>query len=188
MRFLYVAISAVILFFPAYWLFQRVVGQDWGAGIAAVFMYVWYPYMALKFLGRNDKKYSEKGMDAALAKGKLSVAEYEVRSYVQIAEFDDEGLLFLLSIAPDRTLCLQGQYLYDVADNKNFPSDKIRIFWDNESGHTFGVEAIGANRLLPLMSLPPLTDKQLSSSGLPRDREIIQLGVEVLVDKIGELS
>ena len=182
MRVLFVAISAVILFFPAFWLFSQAVGDDWGAGMAAVFMYLWYPYFALKFLGRNDAKDLD-DMGAALAKGELEVTDYKVSAYIEIEESEDEGLYFLLSVEPGKTLCLTGQYLYDVVERGNFPSTKIRLFWNNREGFTYGVEGVG-NRLLPLRTMPPFTQSQWDAPELPADREVVESAIEDVADKI----
>lgn len=181
MRILFVAISAVILFFPAFWLFSRVVGDDWGAGIAAFFMYVWYPVMALKFLGRHDGKRDD--MATALAKGELEISEYDVYSYIEIDEFEDEGLFYLFGIAPDATLCLRGQYLYEAADSGRFPASKLKVFWNRRLNLSYGVEGSGM-RLMPLRMLPPLSEKQWNSGFLPGDRDVIALGIEDVAKRI----
>lgn len=178
MRILFVAISAIVLFFPAFWLFSLAVGDDWGAGIAAFFMYVWYPFMALKFLGRHDAR-DASNMATALAHGELGVDEYTVSSYIEIDEFEDEGLFFLLNIGPGETLCLRGQYLYEAVESGRFPASKLRIFWNRRSKDSYGVEASGL-RLMPLRMLLPLNEKQWDSGCLPGDRDIIALDVEAV--------
>lgn len=182
MRILFVAVSAVVLFFPIFWLFAQVVGNDWGAGIAALFMYVWYPYMALKFLGRKDAVPAS-DMESALAKGELAVKEYDVSAYIEIDEFEDEGLFFLLSIGPDETFCLRGQYLYEAVESGGFPASKIRVFWNRRLNSTYGVEGSGM-QLMPLRMLPPLSEAQWDSGFLPGDRDIIAMGIEDVANRI----
>jgi hypothetical protein len=77
MRFIVIAICAVVLFFPMYWLFEAVVGPDWGAGIAAVAMYIAFPVMALKaWPGRVLQ--GPQSMEAALVNGTLKCADFDV--------------------------------------------------------------------------------------------------------------
>ncbi|WP_322630009.1 hypothetical protein [Halothiobacillus sp.] len=182
MRILFVAISAVVLFFPVFWLFSLAVGDDWGAGIAAFFMYVWYPFMALKFLGRHDAR-DAGNMATALAHGELGVGEYTVSSYIEIDEFEDEGLFFLLNIGPGETLCLRGQYLYEAVESGRFPASKLKVFWNRRSKNSYGVEASGM-QLMPLRMLPPLSEAQWDSGFLPGDRDIIAMGIEDVANRI----
>ncbi|NOZ53009.1 MAG: hypothetical protein GXP08_07665 [Gammaproteobacteria bacterium] len=177
MRILFIAISSLVLFFPVYWLFSQAVGNNWGAGIATFFMYVWYPYMAMKFFSLNDAKEFD-DISIALAEGTLEVTEYDVSSFIEIEENEgeEEGLHYLLSIGENQTLSLYGPYLYDAVDQGNFPSTKIRVFWNKNNGDTYGVIGIGT-KLLPLKTIPPLTESQWQSSKLPMDRDIVESAI-----------
>lgn len=176
MRYIFVAVSAVILFFPAFWLFSQVVGDDWGAGIAAFFMYIWYPFMALKYFSRNDEKEID-DMSQALAKGELQVDEYQVKDVIEIEEFEDEGLFFLLDVGENQTLCLRGQYLYEPVEKGIFPNSKIKVFWNNHFNQTYGVEGAGL-KVLTKRKLPPLNEKQYDSGVLPGDRDLLNQGID----------
>ena len=184
MRYIFVPISAVILFFPAFWLFSQVVGDDWGAGIAAFFMYIWYPFMALRFFARNDISEVD-DMTQALASGVLEVSEYSVKSVIEIEESDDEGMFFLLEVGDNQTLCLRGQYLYESTERGSFPSSQIKIFWNKGIGFSYGVEGNGT-KLKPKRKLPPLTENQWQLDFLPEDRDLINQDINEVAQIIEE--
>jgi len=182
LRYLFVAISSVILFFPVYWLFHAVVGQDWGAGIAAFFMYIWYPVMALKFLSRNDR-FEPSEMSEALAEGNLDVSCFTVYRCIDIEETEDEGPICLLDIGEGRTLGLSGQYLYDAIATNTFPSREIKVFWNRRTGETYGVEGIGT-RIDESQTLPSLTEHQWNACLVPKDRQIVNQSLDQIVEAL----
>ncbi|BCO17649.1 hypothetical protein KUC3_05060 [Alteromonas sp. KC3] len=47
-RLLVIAILAVVLFFPLYWLFYFITGQEWTAWIAGVLVWIVFPIIMLK--------------------------------------------------------------------------------------------------------------------------------------------
>lgn len=174
MRYIFVPLSAVILFFPTFWFFSQIVGDKWGAGIAALFMYIVYPFMVLKFLERHDEV---DDMTQELASGLLEMSEYSVKSVIEIKEFDDEGMFFLLEVGENKTLCLRGQYLYECTDGGSFPSSEIKILWNKNFGFTDSVEGTG-NKLKPKRRLPPLNEKQWKLDSLPEDRDLIHKKID----------
>lgn len=178
-RFLVVAVVSVILFFPTYWLFHAVVGPDWGAGIAAVAMYVAFPAIALR-LWREKASIRPPSMESALVTGQLGQAEYDVSEAVSIEEAEDEGLHFYLSIGPSKTLFLSGQYLYEQSENGSFPSSRIRLFWHKTLGITYGVESLG-HPLASSRHLPPLTIQQMQSAEAPEDRQVFSRSISSLL-------
>jgi hypothetical protein len=170
MRFITIAIASAVLFFPTFWLFSAVVGVDWGAGIAAVAMYVAFPILGLK-IWRPPASQNLASMESALAAGELGTTEYEISEVVEIEECEDEGKHFFLAIGPSETLFLSGQYLYDVLERGNFPSSRICLFWHKSLGVTYGVQSIG-EPIQPKVRLPAFTDEQCDK-GVPRDREVL---------------
>jgi hypothetical protein len=98
MRFITIAIASAVLFFPTFWLFSSVVGVNWGAGIAAVAMYVAFPILGLK-IWRPPASQNLPSMESALAAGELGAVEYEISEVVEIEECEDEGKHFFK--APD---------------------------------------------------------------------------------------
>lgn len=186
MRYIFVPITAILLFFPAAWLFSKVIGNDWGSGIAAFIMYIWYPYMAFNFLDRKlNKVTGVPDMAQALASGELEVSLYSVRSVIEIEEFDDEGMFFLLDVGENQTLCLRGQYLYEATERGLFPSPEIKVFWNNHLEFTYGVEGNG-HKLEPARVLPPLTGEQWDFESLPEDRDLINKNIHEVAKMIEE--
>lgn len=47
-----IAVISVVLFFPVFWLFSAVAGEDWGARIAVIGMLVVFPVFCLRFISR----------------------------------------------------------------------------------------------------------------------------------------
>jgi hypothetical protein len=181
MRFIVVAIASVVLFFPAFWLFNAVVGPNWGAGIAAFGMYIAFPILALKVW--PDRKVVERpSMETALANGDLMSSEYTVSEAAEVDEFEDEGKHFYLAVGPKDTLFLTGQYLYSPADNGVFHSTKIRVFWHKSLGLTYGVECLGQ----PMISLkcPEFSENHFENDVIRGDRQIINQDLRTVLQKI----
>ena len=176
MRFIVVAICAVGLFFPMYWLFEAVVGPDWGAGIAAVAMYIAFPIVALKAWPTKESPGSH-SMEGALTDGTLESADFEVNEVVQIQEYEDAGLHFLLDIGSGKTLFLSGQYLYSAVDAGRFPSNRIRVYWNAAHGITYGVQSLG-DRILPSQMVPPPAQEVVDDGVLPSDRDVIGQSIQ----------
>jgi hypothetical protein len=126
MRFIVIAICSVVLFFPVYWLFHAVVGPAWGAGIAAVAMYIAFPILAMKVW--PAKPTPTTSMVAALEGGSLASADYDVAEVVEVQELEDEGPHFFMDVGGGRTLFLSGQYLDEPVRAGRFPSSRIRVF------------------------------------------------------------
>ncbi len=171
MRYIVIASTSIVLFFPMYWLFHAVVGPNWGAGIAAVSMYIAFPLIALN-VWKAKPSVTDASMGSALENGKLGSAEFEILEAVAVQETVDEGQLFFLDIGGGRTLFLAGQYLYAPCSENRFPSNRIRIYWHTELGMTYGVETLG-DHLLPTAILPPLVPDEVDPTLNPKDREIL---------------
>ncbi len=50
-----VAVASALLFFPVFWIFSAIAGQDWGAGIALVGMFVVFPVFGLRLFSHPRK-------------------------------------------------------------------------------------------------------------------------------------
>lgn len=171
MRLLIIAIASVVLFFPAFWLFSQAVGNNWGAGIAAVAMYVALPVLMTKVWPESKTRNTDT-MSDALSNGVLSSADYEVREAIEIEEFEDEGRNYLLDIGDGKTLVLTGQYLYGPVESGKFRSSRIRVFWHSTQGLTFGVECLG-NKIIPSRILKPIALDESKEAFVPYDRELL---------------
>jgi len=172
MRLVVVAGGSVVLFFPTFWLLNAVVGQQWGAGIAAFAMYVAFPALALR-LWRGKGPTRPPTMEQALARGELAQEEYDVNEVYAVEEEEDEGLHFYLAVGFNRTLFLSGQYLYEPVESGSFPSSKVRLHWHKTLGLTYGVECLGLP-ITPSRRLPPFTVEQMRATEMPEDRQVLQ--------------
>jgi hypothetical protein len=170
MRIFVVAVCSVVFFFPTYWLFHSVVGPNWGAGIAAVGMYLVFPVLALR-LWREPAVLPIESMEVALESGLLRSEEFQIASAIEVEESEDEGRHFFLAIAPDRTLFLSGQYLYAGAGSGRFPSTRIRVYWHATLGLTYGVECLGMP-LTVTRKAPPFPAGVFDSNDVPADRHV----------------
>ncbi|MBC8168124.1 MAG: hypothetical protein H7Y20_19930 [Bryobacteraceae bacterium] len=184
MRILLIAITSVVLFFPTFWLFNAVVGPNWGAGIAAVGMYIGFPIIALR-IWRNKEPPRPPSMEQALATGQLAQSEYDVTDAVAVEEFEDEGLHYFLALQPNKTLFLGGQYLYDPVERAVFPSTRLRVYWHSSLGLTYGVECLG-QPLTPSKNLPSFTLDEIES--LPADRHLFDEPLQAVVDSIKKIG
>lgn len=176
MRFVVIAICSVLLFFPMYWLFEAVVGPNWGAGIAAAAMYIGFPMIAMKAWPGKPPEVP-RSMELALDAGTLASADFDVVEVVEVKEWEDLGLTFLVGTGDGQTLFLSGQYLYGVVESGRFPSTRIRVFWDENEGLTFGVQCLG-ERLIPSRRIGPLSDDVLESDSFPSDRDVVGQGLQ----------
>jgi hypothetical protein len=180
MRFIIIAITSIILFFPAFWLFSQVVGDNWGAGIAAVAMYLAFPILMMKVWPETKKRHPD-AMYEALVNGTLSSADYSIEEAVEIEEYEDEGQHYLLDIGNAQTLSLSGQYLNSLVEAGKFSSSRIRVYWDTAEGCTFGIECLGA-KILPSETLKPLTEAAYDQNIVPADREVLDQPLRKVVE------
>ena len=135
MIYLFVCVSAVVLFFLAYFLLSPLLGTDWAAGIAAFIMYIGYPVAALLLIDKFKPK------PKRVWPRDLESREYQVTAAVEVEEYEDEGCYFLLAIDPNKTLCLFRSILYDIVEAANFLSSRIRLHFSRHGG--YAVEALG---------------------------------------------
>jgi hypothetical protein len=182
MRFIVIAVCSVVLFFPTYWLFESVVGANWGAGIAAVAMYIAFPVLAMKVWPGKPAK-PPLTMEGALDEGALGVADYDISDVVEIEQSEDEGLHFLLEVGEGKTLFLSGQYLYAPVEAGHFPNSRVRVFWHTKHDITFGIQCVGA-RLFSSRKLSPLTDETVRSYEFPADRDLIGQPLRAVVERL----
>ncbi len=180
MRFIAIAIASVVLFFPTFWLFNAAVGADWGAGIAAVAMYLAFPILGMR-IWRAPASQNLASMETALAAGELGSVDYEVSEVIEVEEFEDEGKHFLLAIGPSETLFLSGQYLYEPIEQGIFPSTRLRIFWHKSLGVTYGVQCLGKS-IKPKVRLPAFTQEQCDKGAVPQDRDVLRRSIQDVLD------
>jgi hypothetical protein len=80
------------------------------------------------------------------AEGKIRKEEVRCRRAVEIAEFEDEGMHFLLELIDGRVLYLCGQHLYDLTEEKSpvFPSTSLQLKRVINGGFVTSVTSTGS--------------------------------------------
>ncbi len=145
--------------------------------------YVIVPAILLKLWPERQSANDSDSLERALEKGLIEAREYSVLEAVEIAELEDEGLHYLLSISPARTLSLSGQYLYSYSELPNFPSATMRFFVHTKSNLCYGIECIG-NRLDNVTRIKPASSEAWKAEIVPDDMEIVERPISEVVSQI----
>ncbi len=92
------------------------------------------------------------------AEGKIHKEEVQCRRAVEITEFEDEGMHFLMELLDGRVLYLTGQNLYDLTAEKApvFPSTSLQLKRVIDSGFVTSVTPTGSY-LAPSKKYPDFT-------------------------------
>lgn len=180
MKLIVIAITSLLLFFPSYWLFESVVGPDWGAGIAAVGMYIMLPVLMLSIWESSEEKVTDDIMSISLQNGNLCSDDYKIFSAFVVEDPGFADLHYLLDIGEGKTLSLKGQYLYGPVESGAFPSSSVRVFWDKESSFTCGVQCMG-NSIVPVRVIQTQTDDDSILERYLNDREVFNQPIEYVV-------
>jgi len=181
MKLLVIAIISLVLFFPAYWLFHSVVGPNWGAGITAVGMYIFFPFLLLKVW---KSKSENTPIEVALAAGELSVSEFNILDIAEIEDLESGELHYIADIGNDKTLCLRGNYLFEAFDQRRFPSTKVTIYFNKKDNISYGIECRG-DKLIPLKQGLKLRDDVYETNIVPENLEVIN---QPLLEVMSRLS
>lgn len=96
---------------------------------------------------------------AALA-GKLRVHEFNIVRAWQIAEFEDEGLHFVLELASGGTLFLSGQFLYEPVAKGVFPCAELKVSVDTRTQDVLALDCAG-EQIQIVDTLGAFTDEEL---------------------------
>lgn len=145
--------------------------------------YVIVPAILLRLWPEKQAQVESDTIDSALEKGLIKTIEYSISEGVEIEEFEDEGLHYLLSISPTKTLSLFGQYLYPYGELASFPSTKLRLFIHKENNLCYGVECIGDKlESVPLLGSP--TSDAWEAGVVPYDLDIIEKPISEVVSEI----
>jgi len=100
----------------------------------------------------TEAVYSEAQLEA---EGKIRKEEVQCQRCVEITEFEDEGMHFLLELLDGRVLYLSGQNLYDLTEEPRpiFPSTSIQLKRVADSGLVTSVTPTGSY-LAPIKKYP----------------------------------
>lgn len=145
--------------------------------------YVIVPAILLKLWPEREGINEVETLDLALEKGLIKTIEYSVDKVVEIEESEDEGLHYLMSISPDKTLSLFGQYLYPYGELDKFPSTKIRLFIHMGNNLCYGIECAG-DKINEVDQLDPPTPEAWAAGVVPYDLDIIEKPLVDIVNGI----
>ncbi len=82
-RYLIIGVLSILLFFPAYWLLSKFLGDDWGAGAAMVMMYIGFPALMLKLWKSYPPMYAvpvepgDPDMQRAIDRARREIGRFE---------------------------------------------------------------------------------------------------------------
>jgi len=119
---------------------------------------------------------------AELKRGIGVVQVYEAVEAVRVTEFEDNGYAFYLKLTDGNTLYLVGQYLYELTDQKKFPSTKLEVVYSPVSNLILSLTCRGSY-LAPTRELPPPTPAEFESHTIPDDGAVFALDFESLKHK-----
>lgn len=183
-RLLTIAIISTFLLIPIAGYSSNIIKSEaLLVAVSVITGYVIVPILLLRLWPEAKSDADYESIEIALAKGNVSTSEYDVVEVVQMEEKEDEGLHFLMAIAPGKTLSFCGQYLYPYQDNKYFPSDRIRIIFNSEKGYCYGIECIG-NKLNKIRTIAPPTSEAYAADVVPFDFQFISKPLSDVVAEI----
>lgn len=187
-RLLIIGLVSTLLLIPIAGFSSNVISNDI-ALIAVSFTlgYVVVPAILMQIWPADRRPSEYVSMEMALAKGLVSTIECDVYEVVEIEEFEDEGLHYLMSISPNRTLSLFGQYLYPYQTNYNFPSDKIRVFYNSKDGYTYGIECIGS-KVKNIKHIDSPSSSAWDAGVVPSDRQIVEMSLSDVLAQIARFA
>ena len=90
-----------------------------------------------------------------LSGGRMEVLDCTVERAVKLEEFEDEGVGYFLDVGDSKILFLQGQYLYDVEDDGQFPNTHFVLTWAPHSRLVLDDPQCLGEPLMPIRTLDP---------------------------------
>ena len=79
-----------------------------------------------------------------LANGVAEVTRFHATKAIRVEELEDEGGGYFLHLKDGRTLFLQGQHLFDLEENKQFPCSEFEVARGPKSGAILNIVCCGA--------------------------------------------
>ena len=93
---------------------------------------------------------------------------FDVVGAVEVAELEDEGRHFYLSLRDGRTVFLSGQYLYDEVKSQRFPAERVTVVRAPSTRTVIGLRTSGAY-LAPREKRPAFTLDDVEAGRVPED-------------------
>jgi hypothetical protein len=149
-----------------------------GAGFAGgLMMLLFYGRRQLRERRASRAESIARGRD--LVSGRARVTRYEIVDAIAIQESEDEGIGFYLELTDGRVLYLGGQYLYELADTRRFPSTAFEISRVAASGGFLALTPLG-EYLVPSTEREPFTGEEYDHSRVPEDGAFVEATFEDL--------
>jgi hypothetical protein len=114
-----------------------------------------------------------------LASGRARVTRYEIVDAIAVQESEDEGIGFYLQLTDGRVLYLGGQYLYELAETRRFPSTAFEISRVAASGGFLALTPLG-DYLAPSTEREPFTVEEYEHNRIPEDAAFVEAKFEDL--------
>jgi hypothetical protein len=114
-----------------------------------------------------------------LAGGVARVVTYRVTDALQVEEAEDEGSSYYLKLDDGRVAFLTGQYLYEVEEDRTFPSTVVSVDRAPHTHLVFDLRCEGSP-IGPTPKLPPFTTSDWDRGRVPSDGALVDLDFEAL--------
>lgn len=174
LRLLIVAIVSTFLLIPIIGFSSNIIDNKVLLIVFSFFIgYVIVPIILLGLWPAKPVAVKLDTLQQALEKGQIMTRDYVISEAVEIEEYEDEGLHYLLSISPEKTLSLCGHYLHPYSELPNFPATKMRLFIHTENNLCYGIECVGS-KLKPMRKIAPGPEGALDAEYIPSDMEVIK--------------
>ena len=107
---------------------------------------------------------------------------YEIADAIKIKEFEDLGSNYYLKLRDGGVLFLSGQYLYDIEDDRKFPSSRIKIVCTAGTKTLLDIECSG-DYIAPSAVLPAFSKERRQRGDIPSDGNILSIPFETLLPR-----
>ena len=103
----------------------------------------------------------------------LSSEDFKAIRAFQVEEVEDEGSTYYIELEDHSVLYLNGQYLYDYEEPRQFPCTDFTIRRHRDEG--FVVDILCRGRVLePEVVVPPFDESEFPGGAVPEDGQVIR--------------
>ncbi|WP_194868227.1 hypothetical protein [Pseudoalteromonas sp. PPB1] len=184
LRLIIVAIVSTFLLIPVAGFSSNIIGNEVLLVVISCFIgYVIVPIILLRLWPAKPATLTLDTLQQAIEKGHITTIEYAISEVVEIEEYEDEGLHYLLSISSEKTLSLRGHYLYPYSELPNFPATIMRLFVHTENNLCYGIECVGSN-LGSVRKVTQASNAAVDAEVVPSDMEVIEKPISDVVSEI----
>jgi hypothetical protein len=134
-----------------------------GLGVAGLLFQLY-----LRRMIKQASAYDRESPRADLDGNQVDETTFDVVGAVEVAELEDEGKHFYLTLSDGRTVFLSGQYLYELVQSKRFPAERITVVRAPASGTVLDVRASGEH-IAPREQRAAFTLDDIERGRVPQD-------------------